>query len=159
MSVLPPLKFWKGTRTFLVILNTLLVVADWIMAFYTYPRIPSPMAARLAIFGWEFGPQTKSVLFYLIPFVQALVNLTVVTVGRVAAFLPRDRGLGALREEHISMAMIFINVVFIHLERNVISLAYAGESSLSSTYLVTLGVILVLSYLDYRVRRRTPSRP
>ncbi len=154
-----PLKFWKRTRTFLVVLNALLLVADWTMAFYVYPRLPSPMAARLAVFGWEFGPRTKSVLFYLVPFVQTLVNLTAVTVGRVAAFLPRDRGLGALREEHISMAMIFINVVFIHLERNVISLAYAGESSLSATYLVALGVILVLIYLYYRVRRGVPRRP
>ena len=158
MNALPSLKFWKRTRPFLVVLNAVLVVAAWVMAFYTYPRIPSPMASRLAVFGWEFGSRTKSLLFYLVPFVQTLVNLTAVTVGRVAAFLPRDRRLGALREEHIFMAMIFINVVFIHLERNVISLAYAGQSSLSAIYLLTLGVILVLIYLYYRLRRKMSSR-
>jgi hypothetical protein len=152
------LRFWKRTRLFLVILNSLLVASAWVMAFFTYPRIPSPMAARLSVFGWEFGTRTKSVLFFLIPFVQTLVNLTAVTVGRVAAFLPRDRRLGALREEHISMAMIFVNVVFIHLQRNIISLAYAGQSSLNLTYLVTLGVVLILIYLYYRVRLQMPSR-
>jgi hypothetical protein len=149
------LRFWKRTGTLLVVLNALLVGADWVMAFYVYPRLPSRLAARMAVFGWEFGPRTKSVLFFLVPFVQMLVNLTAVTVGRVAAFLPRDRRLGALREEHISMAMIFINVVFIHLERNVISLAYAGRSSLNFTYLVTLGVIIVLIFFYYRLRRKT----
>lgn len=152
--IVPNLRKW--TRPFLLGLNVILVLAAWAMAFYTYPRIPLTMPARLAILGWEFGTRTKSVLFFLCPFFQTLLNLTVVTLGRVAAFLPRNRRLGALREEHISMALIFVNVVFIHLQRNVISLAYAGRASLNATYLVTLGVIIVLIYMLYRLRLRMP---
>lgn len=153
------LNFLKKTVPFLVVLNILLLVAAWIMSFYSYPRVPSTMAARLAVFGWEFGPRTRSLLFFLCPVLQTLLNLAAVAAGRMAAFRSRSAGLGALREEHLYMGMIFLNVILIHLERNVIALAYAGRSSLNFTYLVTLAVIIVLIFFYYRLRRKmTPHR-
>ncbi len=152
------LNFWKKTGTFLVALNILLLVAAWVMTFYSYPKVPAAMAARLGIFGWEFGPRTKSLLFFACPFVQTLLNILAVVAGRLAAFRSRNPRVGALREEHLAMAMIFVNVVLIHLERNFIALAYLGKTSLNKTYLITLGVIIFLIYLYYRLRISAPSR-
>jgi len=147
-----PVNFWKKTGTFLAALNILLLVAAWIMALWSYPRVPATMAARLSVFGWEFGPRTKSPLFFLCPVIQTLFNLMAAAAGRVAASRSRNASLGALRREHIYLGTIFLNVALIHLQRNIISLAYLGESSLNTIYIVTLAVILFLIYLYYRVR-------
>jgi uncharacterized membrane protein len=151
------LNFRKKAGTFLIALNILLLVAAWVMALYAYPRIPATMAAPLSVLGLQLGSKTKSVLFYLCPVVQTLITMTAVAVGRVAALRSRDARLGALRQEHIYMGMVFVNVIFIHLERNVISLAYLGRSSLNTAYFITLAVIVFLIYLYYRVRLKTPS--
>ena len=149
------LNFGKKTGTFLVALNVLLLVAAWIMTLWSYPRIPETMAARLGVFGWEFGPRTKSPLFFLFPVIQTLLNLTAVAAGRAAASRSRKARLGALRQEHIYLGTIFANAAFIHLQRNIISLAYLGKASLNTTYIVTLAVILVLIYFYYRIRTKS----
>jgi predicted small integral membrane protein len=145
----------KRTCTFLVTLNILLLVAAWIMALWSYPSLPATMAARLGVFGWEFGSRTKSPLFFLCPVIQTLFNLLAVAAGRVAASRSRNARLGALRQEHIYLGMIFVNAVLIHLQRNFISLAYLGKASLNTIYLVTLAVIPLLIYFYYRVRIRS----
>jgi predicted small integral membrane protein len=149
------LGFWKKTGTFLVALNVLLLVAAWIMALWSYPRIPATMAARLGVFGWEFGSRTKSPLFFLCPIIQTLLNLMAIAAGRVAASRSRNARLGALRQEHIDMEMIFVNAALIHLQKNIISLAYLGRPSLNTIYLVTLAVILFLICFYYRIRIRS----
>jgi hypothetical protein len=146
------LTFWKKTGTFLIALNILLLVAAWIMALWSYPRVPATMAARLGVFGWEFGSRTKSPLFFLCPVIQTLFNLTAVAAGRVAASRSRNASLGALSQEHIYLGMIFVNVILIHLQRNIISLAYLGKASLNTIYLVTLAAILFLIYFYYCIR-------
>jgi len=57
------------------------------------------------------------------------------------------------------MEMIFVNAILIHLQRNIISLAYLGESSFNRLYLAALGVILFLIYLYYRIRIRSEAVP
>jgi hypothetical protein len=146
------LNFWKKPGAFLVALNILLLVVAWIMALWSYPRVPTTMAAQLAVFGWEFGSRTKSPLFFLCPVIQTLLNLTAVAASRVATSRSRNARLGALRQEHIYMGTIFVNVALIHLQKNIVSLAYLGKASLNTIYLVTLTVILFLIYFYYRIR-------
>ncbi len=154
-----PLGSWKKTGTFLVVLNILLLIASWRMALSSYPKVPATMAARLGIFGWEFGPGTKSALFFLFPLIQTLLNLLAVAVGRGAASGSRNIRLGALRQERIYMEMIFVNAVLIHLQRSIISLAYLGKPSLNMLYLGALVVILFLIYFYYRIRIKSEALP
>ncbi len=137
------LKLWKWTRPFLVFLNIILLVAALVMTFRAYGRVPQSM---------------KAPFFFLWPIVQAVLNLAAVILGRRAASRSRVAPIGPLREEHIYMGMIFLNVILIHLERNVISLTLLGQSSLYPTYLITLAVILGLIYFLYRLRLQALSR-
>ena len=154
-----PLGFWKKTGTFLLALNILLLAAAWVMALSSYPEVPATMAARLGVFGWEFGPRTKSILFFVFPVIQTLLNLMAVAAGRLSASGGRNIRLGALRQERFYMEMIFANAILIHLQRNIISLAYVGESSINRLYLAALGVILFLIYIYYRIRIRSEAVP
>jgi len=142
----------KVNRILLLGFNLILLAAAWVMALTAYPKIPETMPARLGFFGLEFGPETKSPLFFLCPFVQSVLTLAVLAVGRyLAARSPRPR-LAELREEHASMAMIFINSAFIHLERHLIGLAVLGTPVLNKVYFFGLLAVLPLLYFYYRLR-------
>jgi uncharacterized membrane protein len=143
----------RKSRLFLMALNGLLVVLVWVMALTTYPRIPEVMPARLEVLGWVFGPRTKSLLFFLFPLLETLLSLLTALAGRLAAF-GRSRA-GELRREHLYMALVFVNVAFIHLERNVIARAFLGRTTFNRTYFITLLVMIVLICLYYRVRARS----
>ncbi len=142
----------KINRIILLCFNLVLLLAAWIMALSAYPKIPSTMPARLGLFGLEFGPPTKSPLFFLCPFVQSLLTFAVLAAGRfLVSRSPRPR-LAELREEHLSMAMIFVNSAFIHLEKNLIGLAVLGTSVLNKGYFFGLLAVVPLLYLYYRFR-------
>jgi hypothetical protein len=157
-SISMVLNFWKKAGAFLVALNIVLLAAAWTMALYAYPRIPAVMAAPVSLLGLRLGSKTKSFLFYLCPVVQTLLTMAAVIVGRVAALRARDARRAALCREHVALAMIFVNVIFIHFERNVISLAAVGQSSINTAYLVALAVIVFLIYVIYRLRLQSPLR-
>ncbi|MDH4197921.1 MAG: hypothetical protein OEW05_10965 [Candidatus Aminicenantes bacterium] len=139
-------------RLLLLGFNVVLLVAAWVMALSAYPKIPATMPSRLALFGLEFGPATKSLLFFLCPLVQSLLTLAVLAAGRyLASRSPRPR-LAELREEHASMAVIFVNSAFIHLERHLIGLAVLGTPVLNRIYFFGLLAVVPLLYLYYRLR-------
>jgi uncharacterized membrane protein len=119
---------------------------------FAYPKIPATMPARLALFGLEFGPATRSLLFFLCPFVQSLLTLAVLAAGRYLASRSRKTRLAELREEHASMAMIFVNSAFIHLERHLIGLAVLGTPVLNEVYFFGLLAVVPLLYFYYRLR-------
>jgi len=142
----------KINRILLLGFNLILLAAAWVMALTAYPKIPETMPARLGFFGLEFGPATRSPLFFLCPFVQSVLTLAVLAAGRyLAARSPRPR-LAELREEHASMAMIFLNSAFIHLERHLIGLAVLGTPVLNRVYFFGLLAVLPLLYFYYRLR-------
>ncbi len=110
------------------------------------------MPARLALFGLEFGPATRSPYFFLCPFVQSLLTLAVLAAGRYLASQSRRPRLAELREEHASMAMIFVNSAFIHLERHFVGLAVLGIPVLNKVYFFGLLAVVPLLYFYYRLR-------
>jgi uncharacterized membrane protein len=142
----------KINRLLLAGFNLVLLVAAWVMVLYTYPKIPATMPARLGFFGLEFGPATKSLFFFLCPLVQSLLTLAVLAAGRFLASRSRRPRLAELREEHLSMAMIFVNSAIIHLEKNLVGLAVLGTSVLNKTYFFGLLAVVPLLYLYYRLR-------
>ncbi len=142
----------KVNRLLLLGFNLILLVAAWVMALSAYPKIPATMPARLALFGLEFGPATRSLFFFLCPFVQSLLTLAVLAAGRALASRSRRPRLAELREEHTSMAMIFVNSAFIHLERHLIGLAVLGTPVLNKVYFFGLLAVVPLLYFYYRLR-------
>ena len=142
----------KVNRLLLLGFNFILLVAAWVMALLAYPKIPATMPARLAFFGLEFGPATRSLVFFLCPFVQSLLTLAVLTAGRYLASRSRRPRLAELQEEHASMAMIFVNSAFIHLQRHLIGLAVLGTPVLNKVYFFGLLAVVPLLYFYYRLR-------
>jgi len=139
-------------RLLLLGFNLVLLVAAWVMALSVYPKIPTRMPARLGFFGLEFGPPTRSLLFFICPIVQSLLTLVVLAVGHSLASRSQKPRLAALRQEHVSMAMIFVNSAFIHLERHLIGLAVLGTPVLNKAYFFGLLAVIPLLYLYYRLR-------
>lgn len=139
-------------RLLLLGFNTVLLVAAWGMALMAYPKIRATMPARLSLFGLEFGPATKSPIFFLWPFVQTLLTAAVLAACRYQASRSRWPRLAELREEHASMAMIFVNSAFIHLGRHFVGLAVLGTPVFNKLYFFGLLAVVPLLYFYYRLR-------
>jgi len=139
-------------RLLLLSFNIILLVAAWAMALMAYPKIPATMPARLELFGLEFGPPTRSLAFFLCPLVQTVMTLAVLASGRYLASRSQRPRLAELREEHVSMAMIFVNSAVIHLERHLVGLAVLGTPVLNKVYFFGLLAVVPLLYLYYRLR-------
>jgi hypothetical protein len=141
---------------FLLALNILLLASAWMMSLYAYPGLPLKLRARLSFLGLEYGPPARSLLFFILPLAQSLITLALAFSSR--RFLgrgdfPRKE---RLRAEYRFLALIFVNSIFIHLQRNNVSLAYLGEPSFSLPYLIGLTAVTVLVLAMSRLVSRYP---
>ncbi len=161
MSEPPRMDFVERLRRLspllLMVFNGILVVAGWSLAIYVYPRLPSRIPLWLRASPGDPRLFAKSGLFFLYPLAQ-----TAVVAG--LALLAERRGrraptcrLSLLRREHMYLSLIFVNLVFIHLQRSVIGLS-VGVFTLSWPYLAALSAFIVVIYFYYRWQARMVAK-
>ena len=148
---------------FLLILNIVLLAVSWIMLIYAYPRLPSLIPLWLALKGNSFL-YPKSVLIFLYPLGETVFNLLFLKLARVklTSLLQRIPSSGApsspevgrsrLRGEFALLAMIFFNLIFIHVERSLILVAHQVEKGMNPFYFVMLFLVLLILIPYYRIR-------
>lgn len=157
----------KKTLLFLIMANTLLLCAGWIMALYAYPHLPSKMPLRISLFGQQIMNTKKSLLFFIYPFVQTIFFLGFWWVSKIKYEEKRLFGKFAsgfseeklplylqLKKEFAYLVLIFFNLIFIHLQRSIILVAHKIEKGISNYYFYSLiGIVLILIPY-YRIRTK-----
>ncbi|UCC38474.1 MAG: hypothetical protein JSV96_11615 [Candidatus Aminicenantes bacterium] len=160
----------KKTLLLLFIANIILISMGWILAFYSYPRLPQRIPLWVNFFGQQVMMMKKSPLFFVYPIIQTLFCSGFWLVSRIGHYKPSREGqadliykkrmsfLSDLRKEFVYMVLIFFSLIFIHLQRGIIFLAYGKESGVDKVYFYTLfGIILILIPL-YRLRAKLPFK-
>lgn len=145
--------------------NILLVLAAWIAALYAYPRLPPKIPLWLNLSGGPNVLSDKSLLFFLYPLIQTLLASALLVMPNLIptrVFLPvkaralltasSTRFFREMKKEFIYLILIFVNLVFIHLQTSLIFLAHDIEQGFNKFYFVSLFAIIILLLPYYRLR-------
>jgi hypothetical protein len=136
----------------------LLLGVSWVMSVYAYARLPQTMALWTSLWRGEAVWSDKSVIFFLYPLAQTVFFFLVLAAARILFFrqfgfekkgpaLEEDKKkqFVDLKKEVVYLALIFINLIFIHLQTSLILLSHRIGQGLNRFYFYMLvGVILIL---------------
>lgn len=145
----------RKANILLLSFNLILLAISWVMALYAYARLPARMPLWVNFFAREPVLSDKSPVFLLYVLGQTLL-VTVI----IFSFLIRRRRenpkksmpVRNLRKEFVLLALIFFQLLFIHVQRSIILMAHGVERGIRPFYFYSvLGIILLLIPL-YRMR-------
>jgi len=160
-------KHLKKSVVFLKIANGLLVVMAWVAALYVYPRLPQKIALWLSSRGQDLLKVRKSPLFFLYPLAQTLFIFGISFLVQKFYFKKRyateksisDDGekresLLELDKEFLWLALIFINLIFIHIQTSLVFLSHGIGTGINPYYFFSILGILVMLVPYYMIRRK-----
>jgi len=144
----------------LKICNGLLLIAGWAMAIIAYPRLPSSILLWINFFHQSPLRFEKNLAFFIYPFTQLILALVFGLVS-LRPIIPAKIDNGQLRrrlkylwQEQAWTALIFFNLILIHLQRSLIFLSHGLKEGLQPTYFLVLFVLLFFLIPAYRLRTK-----
>jgi uncharacterized membrane protein len=157
----------KMSVLFLIIANGVLVVMAWVAALYTYPRLPQKIALWFSARSRALLMAKKSLLFFLYPLAQTFFIFGVAFLVQRFYFHKRyaaekfgvadgekRASLLELDKEFLWLALIFFNLIFIHLQTSVILLSRGIWSGTNPYYFYAIFGILIMLVPYYKARRK-----
>ncbi len=145
----------------LLFFNLILLAISWIMALYAYARLPARIPLWVDFFGREPVFSQKSPVFLLYILAQTLIITAILVVPLIRRHREdQDKALPVqnLRREFILLALIFFQLLFIHIQRSIILMAHGVERGIRPFYFYSvIGIILLLIPL-YRMRLKMLNR-
>jgi uncharacterized membrane protein len=165
-----PLRFGESGKTVLTLLafaSWLLLGVSWVMSVYAYHRLPNEMALWISLWTSPAAWSARSLAFFVYPVFQTAVFLAFLALARVVFFRApglgsedrppskdRDGRLLALKKEVAYLGLIFLNLVFIHLQTSLILVSHGLAEGINRFYFVVLIFVLLMLIPYYRVRRQ-----
>jgi uncharacterized membrane protein len=141
--------------------NMILLAISWVMAIYAYSRLPARMPLWINFFGREPSLSAKSPVFLLYVVGQTLLVAFVILFIRVRLRRQnpnKSLPVRNLREEFILLALIFFQLLFIHVQRSLILMAHGIESGIRPFYFYSVVGIIFLLIPLYRMRLKILER-
>ncbi|MBS3818593.1 hypothetical protein KGY73_03705 [bacterium] len=159
-------KVKKNLLILLYVANGILVSLGWIMALYSFPRLPQIMPLWLSFSGQPAFSVEKSWLYFLYPFFQTVFvgGFWLLSRNHFLQDWLSKRNLSSLRlhpaleKEFVAVVLIFFNLIFIHIQRGLIFQAYGIEKSINQVYFYSLFGIILLFIPYYRFRQKMGLR-
>jgi hypothetical protein len=158
--------------------NGLLIAAGWVMAAYSYPRLPDLIPYWLNLAGQDVIKAGRSPLFFIYPAAQTVFVVALWLVARIWVKRPdktkkpkhldkkahisaisdaKQKEFGHalinLKKEFVLLELIFFNLIFIHIQRSLIWLAHGLSAGVNKFYFFSLIIIILLLIPYYRLRR------
>ena len=160
----------KTSLTIRVLLgaNLILLGMAWVLSIYGYARLPQDVPSWLALWKGGLPLAKRSLGYFVYPVFQIVFFLALLGLAKEfflkepkpgAEGLPLDtegsRRLRALKREVVYLALIFVNLVFIHLQTSLTLLAHQAVTGFNRYYLAMLLVMIVFIAGPYfRIRRK-----
>jgi hypothetical protein len=157
----------KKSVIFLKSANWLLVAIGWVAALYVYPRLPQKIALWIIVRGRDVFRANKSFLFFLYPLAQTLfffgfsflvqklyLNRKYSTEKSASMDGEKRERLLELDREFLWLALIFFNLIFIHLQTSVVFLSLGLRTGINPYYFYSIFGILLMLVPYYKVRRK-----
>jgi len=148
-SALKPSLPKKKVLLWLFLADWLLLGVSWVMSVYAYSRLPQETALWLSLWRGEAVWTEKSLVFFLYPLAQTFFFFLFLFAARFIFFREsrpdKKAHLLDLKKEVIYLALIFINLIFIHFQTSLILLSHRIGKGINWFYFCMLiGVILML---------------
>lgn len=140
--------------------NSLLLIVGWAMAIVAYPRLPSTILLWVNFFYQSPLRFQKSLAFFAYPIGQLLLFILFFLVARkpkIPHKINNDRlrlRLKQLWQEQAWTALIFFNLILIHLERSLIFLSHGLNEGIHPPYFLILFIFLFFLIPAYRLRTK-----
>jgi hypothetical protein len=147
--------------------NWILLGVSWGMSLYAYARLPEEMASWPSVWQFDQAMMGKSVPFFLNPVLQTVFFFGFLALIRKLLIQePRSPGedeppddlkagrLRGLRNEVACLALIFFNLIFIHLQTSRILVSHRLATGINKTYFIMLFLVLIILVPYYRLRRQ-----
>jgi hypothetical protein len=145
----------------------LLLAVSWIMSVYAYPRLPQEVLGWTSLWSGQALWKARSASFFVYPLAQTLFFLVSLVLAKMAFIKDSpatvsgesspgrgDRRVIELKKEVTYLGLIFINLVFIHLQTTLILVSHGLAKGINRFYFAMLLVVLVMLIPYYRIRRR-----
>jgi hypothetical protein len=148
----------RGRKSSVVLLqwaNWILLGVSWGVTLQAYLRLPGRMVLWHSV--WREVPVVvdRSWLFFAFPLIQTAVLFGSLSLA-AAHFIGRSptEDLANLRSEVTYLELIFVNVLFIHLQTTLTLLSFSAGGGLNWSYMAIVAAIIVLIVPYYLLRRR-----
>jgi hypothetical protein len=144
----------------------LLLGVSWVMSVYAYPKLPEQAALWTTLWRAQPDWESKSAVFFIYPVAQTVFFLAFLAWARKVFFRSAGRSPGAasagkerawllsLKKEVAYLGLIFLNLVFIHLQTSLILISHGLAQGINRFYFAMLLVVLLMLVPYYRVRRQ-----
>jgi len=142
----------------LFIFNGILVAAAWILAVYSYPRLPQRMPLWLNFYGQALMMMEKSLLFFIYPLSQTLFVFVFFLISKALISRIQVPWRAALCLDQVLLNLIFFNLIFIHIQSSLVMLAHQIREGVNSSYFLALIVVILLLIPYYRLRAKIIKR-
>lgn len=142
----------------LIICNLLLLIAGWAMAMIAYPRLPQTTLLYINFFHQSPLRFEKTEVFFVYPLAQLFLSFVFFFVSlrpKIPAKINNQQLRQRLRylwQEQAWTALIFLNLILIHVQRSLIFLSHGLREGLQPTYFLILFVLLFFLIPAYRLR-------
>lgn len=148
----------KRANVLLLSFNLILLSVSWVMAIYAYARLPERIPLWINLFGQKPAFYEKSPVFFLYVSIQTLmvaVAVFFILIRHHRKNPYKSEAIQNLRKEFFLLALIFIQLLFIHIQRSLILMAHGVEKGIRPFYFYSvIGIIFLLIPL-YRIRLKT----
>jgi len=167
---MPRLRFRSAgsqVTALLAFASWLLLAVSWVMSVYAYPRLPQEVLGWSSLWSGQALWKARSASFFVYPLAQTLFFLVSLVLAKMAFIKASpatvsgesspgrgDRRVIELKKEVTYLGLIFINLVFIHLQTTLILVSHGLAKGINRFYFAMLLVVLVMLIPYYRIRRR-----
>ncbi len=144
----------KKSLRILFIFNCILLVVTWILALYSYPRLPDQMPFWINFMGQPPMLAEKSPVFFVYPIVQTLFVFLFMGIAHVLSLKKKELWQKKLLKDYVLLSLIFFNLIFIHVLSSLVLLAHQIREGINRTYFFMIFIAILLLIPYYRMRAK-----
>lgn len=148
----------KKSLLILFIFNCVLLGVSWILALYSYPRLPGSIPLWINLMGQPLMLAEKSPIFFIYPIVQTLFILLLLGIAHILSLREKEIWKKKLLKDHMLLSLIFFNLIFIHVQTSLVLLAHQIRGGLNRTYFFMIFIVILLLIPYYRMRARIDTQ-
>ncbi len=144
----------KKSLLILFIFNCILVVVSWLLALYSYPRLPEKMPFWINFLGQPPMLTNKSPIFFVYPIVQTLFVFFFIGIAQILSLREKETWRKKLLKDYVLLSLIFFNLIFIHVLSSLILLAHQIGEGINRTYFFMIFIVILILIPYYRMRAK-----
>lgn len=144
----------KKSLLILFVFNCILLVVSWILALYSYPRLPDQMPLWINFFGQPPILTGKSPIFFIYALAQTFFVFLFMGIAHVLASRLKKAWRKKLLKDYVLLSLIFFNLIFIHMQTSLILLAHQIQEGVNTSYFFTLFIVILILIPYYRMRAK-----